>query len=109
MTVWPSGLRRYVQVVVRKGVGSNPTAVTFVSLALRPVLSNPFFSKREATGGSRTHDLPLTKRMLYQLSYGGMPVESMIAAGPIYQAEIAEEREIAFHVFYACGQLVPGL
>ena len=28
-TAWPSGLRRYVQVVVRKGVGSNPTAVIF--------------------------------------------------------------------------------
>ena len=28
-TAWPSGLRRYVQVVVREGVGSNPTAVTF--------------------------------------------------------------------------------
>ena len=27
-TVWPSGLRRYVQVVVlSEGVGSNPTAV----------------------------------------------------------------------------------
>ena len=28
MTVWPSGLRRWLQVPVRKGVGSNPTAVT---------------------------------------------------------------------------------
>ena len=27
--LWWSGLTRYVQVVVRKGVGSNPTAVTF--------------------------------------------------------------------------------
>ena len=26
-TGWPSGLRRYVQVVVRKSVGSNPTPV----------------------------------------------------------------------------------
>ena len=26
-TVWPSGLRRWLQVEVRKGVGSNPTAV----------------------------------------------------------------------------------
>ena len=30
MTVWPSGLRRWLQAPVRKGVGSNPTAVTFV-------------------------------------------------------------------------------
>ena len=29
-TVWPSGLRRCVKAAVRKGVGSNPTAVTFV-------------------------------------------------------------------------------
>ena len=28
MTVWPSGLRRWIQAPVRKGVGSNPTAVT---------------------------------------------------------------------------------
>ena len=26
-TVWPSGLRRWLQAAVRKGVGSNPTAV----------------------------------------------------------------------------------
>ena len=31
LTVWPSGLRRYVKAVVRKGVGSNPTAVICVS------------------------------------------------------------------------------
>ena len=28
MTVWPSGLRRWLEAPVRKGVGSNPTAVT---------------------------------------------------------------------------------
>ena len=28
MTVWPSGLRRWLQAPVRKGVGSKPTAVT---------------------------------------------------------------------------------
>ena len=27
--MWPSGLRRCVKAAVRKGVGSNPTAVTF--------------------------------------------------------------------------------
>ena len=27
MTVWPSGLRRWLQAPVCKGVGSNPTAV----------------------------------------------------------------------------------
>jgi len=29
MTIWPSGLRRQLQVLVRKGVGSNPTVVTY--------------------------------------------------------------------------------
>ena len=29
-TVWPSGLRRWLQAPVRKGVGSNPTAVTCI-------------------------------------------------------------------------------
>ena len=28
MTVWPSGLRHWLQAPVRKGVGSNPTAVS---------------------------------------------------------------------------------
>ena len=32
-TVWPSGLRRWLQAPVRKGVGSNPTAVTPFHLA----------------------------------------------------------------------------
>ena len=29
MTVWPSGLRRWLKAPFRKGVGSNPTGVTF--------------------------------------------------------------------------------
>ena len=32
-TVWPSGLRRWLQAPVRKGVGSNPTAVTLFFIA----------------------------------------------------------------------------
>ena len=38
-TVWPSGLRRWLQAPVRKGVGSNPTAVmlTWGVLKARPV------------------------------------------------------------------------
>ena len=31
-TVWPSGLRRWLKAPVRKGVGSNPTAVTHAAL-----------------------------------------------------------------------------
>ena len=34
MTVWPSGLRRWLQAPVRKGVGSNPTAVNISALLL---------------------------------------------------------------------------
>ena len=34
-TVWPSGLRRWLKAPVRKGVGSNPTAVIY---ALRVAL-----------------------------------------------------------------------
>lgn len=30
------------------------------------------FLNQRATGGSRTRDPPLTKRLLYQLSYGGV-------------------------------------
>ena len=33
MTVWPSGLRRWLQAPVRKGGGSNPTAVIGHDLA----------------------------------------------------------------------------
>ena len=32
-TVWPSGLRRWLQAPVRKGVGSSPTAVTLCVFA----------------------------------------------------------------------------
>ena len=35
MTVWPSGLRRWLQAPVRKGVGSNPTAVINAIYSLR--------------------------------------------------------------------------
>ena len=34
MTVWPSGLRRWLQAPVRKGVGSNPTAVNASRLSV---------------------------------------------------------------------------
>ena len=39
-TVWPSGLRRWLQAPVRKGVGSNPTAVILCS-ALWLLLLHP--------------------------------------------------------------------
>ena len=43
-TVWPSGLRRWLQAPVRKGVGSNPTAVIrfrVPSITYEWVLSSP--------------------------------------------------------------------
>ena len=54
MTVWPSGLRRWLKAPVRKGVGSNPTAVTYfrragfdiISCALR--LRNQCLARRAA-------------------------------------------------------------
>ena len=38
-TVWPSGLRRWLQAPVRKGVGSNPTAVKFHINAFLSILA----------------------------------------------------------------------
>ena len=35
---WPSGLRRRVKAAVRKGVGSNPTSVTFVLILLTDII-----------------------------------------------------------------------
>ena len=37
-TVWPSGLRRWLKAPVRKGVGSNPTAVTLMRFQGLPPL-----------------------------------------------------------------------
>ena len=57
-TVWPSGLRRCVKAAVRKGVGSNPTAVMFWSkrvtaftfpLHRRPTYHTRIFSRLHAT------------------------------------------------------------
>ena len=38
-TVWPSGLRRWLKAQFRKGVGSNPTAVTHTCTLAGPNLS----------------------------------------------------------------------
>ena len=50
-TAWPSGLRRYVQVVVRKGVGSNPTAVSFHKTAIHQTMSVMRAPRRSAASG----------------------------------------------------------
>ena len=39
MTVWPSGLRRWLKAPFRKGVGSNPTAVTFPGAFVRTAVA----------------------------------------------------------------------
>ena len=46
MTVWPSGLRRWLQAPVRKGVGSSPTAVTFSCWNMR---TENMWKEKEAT------------------------------------------------------------
>ena len=78
-TVWPSGLRRWLQVPVRKGVGSNPTAVTFQL--------HPWSLRRP--GKSLTHSRPtlLYRRHLGSRSHpwlkpdgppsGALPIASM--------------------------------
>ena len=48
-----------------------------------------FPGEKGATSGSRTHDLPLTKRMLYQLSYGGMLTEVSSAVMKQPSADVA--------------------
>ena len=49
MTVWPSGLRRWLQAPVRKGVGPNPTAVNVGACRPSPTLMTvtplPFLSR----------------------------------------------------------------
>ena len=51
MTVWPSGLRRWLQAPVRKGVGSNPTAVT--RIACLSVLGGLHIAAWRKTGTDR--------------------------------------------------------
>ena len=41
-TVWPSGLRRWLQAPVRKGVGSNPTAVIMLTRSYRGIMIWPY-------------------------------------------------------------------
>ena len=59
MTVWPSGLRRWLQAPVRKGVGSNPTAVIDLGItatacaAIEPRIKRNYFPDR---GAKRMHD-----------------------------------------------------
>ena len=44
-TVWPSGLRRWLQAPVRTGVGSNPTAVSFAGAAYAHVTASTHSSQ----------------------------------------------------------------
>ena len=50
MTVWPSGLRRWLKAPFRKGVGSNPTAVIFGALPC------PVFENKEGPRCSHDND-----------------------------------------------------
>ena len=55
-TVWPSGLRRWLQAPVRKGVGSNPTAVSRACLSPAPTrcLGGAWLRDDAVRGGVRT-------------------------------------------------------
>ena len=70
MTVWPSGLRRWLQAPVREGVGSNPTAVTFsfteVNMAAR--MSKVREHENTPTVGAPTHDHKVKGLALCRLS-----------------------------------------
>ena len=62
-TRWPSGLRRYVQVVVRKGVGSNPTLVICISVDCRQDTGT------KEHDGTRTHNLWFRRPTPYPLGH----------------------------------------
>ena len=53
MTVWPSGLRRWLQAPVRKGAGSNPTAVS--SLQQRCAAVSPSTKLNQHFGQNVAH------------------------------------------------------
>ena len=57
LTVWPSGLRRWLKAPVRKGVGSNPTAVTFPTTLLcgSTFYAITWFSPTVSMHSARTH------------------------------------------------------
>ena len=48
LTAWPSGLRRQLKALVRKGVGSNPTAVILVRVSFFRFQKIGFNFKSEA-------------------------------------------------------------
>ena len=67
-TAWPSGLRRYVQVVVRKGVGSNPTAVILFQFHVRVLLDNQTIGPNTVVEMELAGIDPATSRMLSERS-----------------------------------------
>ena len=85
MTVWPSGLRRWLQAPVRKGVGSNPAAVT-VRLRRAAVMNLPL---RAAKASAPAASLP------------GVRARAVIA--PMWNASVALCRPGAPAANVACG------
>ena len=57
-TVWPSGLRRWLKAPVRKGVGSNPTAVMLAMPSL-PVAQRLSISARQLSARRGTERMRL--------------------------------------------------
>ena len=78
MTVWPSGLRRWLQAPVRKGVGSNPTAVIFQPNSVRPYLSDTLVGQRllpkgyQRSGAALCFDL-LHEHKIHPHTYACLP------------------------------------
>ena len=66
-TVWPSGLRRWLQAPVRKGVGSNPTAVIVSPVN---VMGNAILTQHVATLNDNPlhHTIGPAQALFYKLS-----------------------------------------
>ena len=62
-TVWPSGLRRWLQAPVRKGVGSNPTAVISAAQLLHTVCHH--HGQHNASWLAKRVFIPLARVVFY--------------------------------------------
>ena len=63
-TVWPSGLRRWLKAPVRKGVGSNPTAVIGVLAPKGEGSATLNLPKRQASALGRQRGSAVTVHFL---------------------------------------------
>ena len=81
MTAWPSGLRRQLKALVRKGVGSNPTAVSFAPASYVVLdLCRRYFQNAKPTSdtGTRTQVARVKAEYPNQLDYIGLAQASLL-------------------------------